>query len=100
MGDFDFSPLPSGPWWIYAGGVLGGVYVAFTSTIVQHLGVLTFTLISVGGQLVGSLLIDLFSPTPGVQISIYLVTGIILTYLGVLVGGVRNSQLKKAATKK
>jgi transporter family-2 protein len=100
IGDFKFSPLPAGPWWIYAGGVIGVVYVAFTSTIVQHLGVLTFTLISVGGQLVGSLLIDLFSPTPGVQVSIYLVTGIVLTYLGVLVGGVRNSQLKKAATKK
>ena len=66
VGDFDFSPLPSGPWWIYAGGVLGVVYVAFTSTIVQHLGVLTFTLISVGGQLVGSLLIDsLFTDARG-----------------------------------
>jgi transporter family-2 protein len=52
----------------------------------------------VGGQLVGSLLIDLISPTEGVQISVYLVSGIILTYLGVLVGGVRNSQLKRAAT--
>ena len=31
-------------------------------TIVQHLGVLTFTLFSVGGNLVGSLLIDLISP--------------------------------------
>jgi transporter family-2 protein len=79
--------LPSGPWWIYTGGVIGVIYIAFTSTIVQHLGVLTFTLISVGGQLVGSLLIDLYSPTQGVQISSYLVTGIVMTYLGVLVGG-------------
>jgi transporter family-2 protein len=79
--------LPSGPWWIYTGGVIGVIYIAFTSTIVQHLGVLTFTLISVGGQLVGSLLIDLYSPTQGVQISAYLVTGIVMTYLGVLVGG-------------
>jgi transporter family-2 protein len=91
------SPLPAGPWWIYTGGVIGVIYIAFTSTIVQHLGVLTFTLISVGGQLVGSLLIDLFSPTQGVQVSAYLVSGIVLTYLGVLVGGVRNSQLKRAA---
>ena len=98
IGGMELSPLPAGPWWIYTGGVIGVIYIAFTSTIVQHLGVLTFTLISVGGQLVGSLLIDLFSPTKGVQISVYLVTGIVLTYLGVLVGGVRNSQLKKAAT--
>jgi transporter family-2 protein len=98
IGGMKLSPLPAGPWWIYTGGVIGVIYIAFTSTIVQHLGVLTFTLISVGGQLLGSLLIDLISPTEGVQVSIYLVTGIILTYLGVLVGGVRNSQLKRAAT--
>jgi transporter family-2 protein len=100
LGGMKLSPLPAGPWWIYTGGVLGVIYVAFTSTIVQHLGVLTFTLISVGGQLVGSLLIDLYSPTDGVKVSVYLVSGIILTYLGVLVGGVRNSQLKRAATEK
>jgi transporter family-2 protein len=82
--------LPSGPWWMYMGGTIGVIYIAFTSTIVQHLGVLTFTLISVGGQLVGSLLIDLYSPTQGVQISAYLVTGIVMTYLGVVVGGVGN----------
>jgi transporter family-2 protein len=100
MGGMRLSPLPAGPWWIYTGGAIGVLYVAFTSTIVQHLGVLTFTLISVGGQLAGSLLIDLYSPTDGVQVSIYLVSGIVLTYLGVLVGGVRNSQLKKAATER
>jgi len=86
----DIVALPAGPWWIYTGGTIGIVYIAFTSTIVQHLGVLTFTLISVGGQLVGSLLIDLYSPTAGVQVSAYLVTGIVMTYLGVVVGGVGN----------
>jgi len=100
LGGMKLSPLPAGPWWIYTGGAIGVIYVAFTSTIVQHLGVLTFTLISVGGQLAGSLLIDLYSPTDGVRVSIYLVSGIVLTYLGVLVGGVRNSQLKRAATEK
>ena len=54
---------------MYTGGVLGVIYIAMASMIVQHLGVLTFTLFSVGGQLVGSLLIDIFSPTDGVQIS-------------------------------
>ncbi len=84
------SPLPAGPWWIYTGGVIGVIYIAFTSRIVQHLGVLTFTLFSVGGQLVGSLLIDLISPTHGVHVSWYLVLGIAMTYLGVIAGGVSN----------
>ena len=81
------APLPSGPWWIYTGGTVGVIYIAFTSTIVQHLGVLTFTLFSVGGTLIGSLLIDIFSPTNGNTVSWYLVTGIALTYLGVITGG-------------
>ncbi len=87
--------LPIGPWWIYTGGIIGVIYIAFTSTIVQHLGVLTFTLFSVGGQLVGSLVIDLISPTNGVSVSAYLVSGIVMTYLGVIAGGVSSSRVQK-----
>jgi transporter family-2 protein len=95
FGETELSPLPSGPWWIYTGGVIGVIYIAFTSKIVQHLGVLTFTLFSVGGNLLGSLLIDLISPSEGVKVSWYLVIGIAMTYLGVIVGGVNNSQSRK-----
>jgi len=95
IGKIELVPLPVGPWWIYTGGVIGVIYIAFTSTIVQHLGVLTFTLFSVGGQLVGSLIIDLVSPTDGVHVSAYLVTGIVMTYLGVIAGGVSSSRVRK-----
>ena len=95
IGKVELVPLPAGPWWIYTGGVIGVIYIAFTSTIVQHLGVLTFTLFSVGGQLVGSLVIDLISPTNGVSVSAYLVTGIVMTYLGVIAGGVSSSRVQK-----
>ena len=94
-GKIELVALPAGPWWIYTGGVIGVIYIAFTSTIVQHLGVLTFTLFSVGGQLVGSLIIDLVSPTDGVHVSAYLVSGIVMTYLGVIAGGVSSSRVKK-----
>jgi bacterial/archaeal transporter family-2 protein len=95
LGKSHLTPLPAGPWWIYTGGVIGVIYIAFTSTIVQHLGVLTFTLFSVGGQLVGSLIIDLVSPTDGVSVSAYLITGIAMTYVGVIAGGVGSSRVKK-----
>jgi transporter family-2 protein len=95
LGKNELSPLPAGPWWIYTGGVIGVIYIAFTSTIVQHLGVLTFTLFSVGGQLAGSLIIDLVSPTDGVSVSVYLVTGLAMTYIGVIAGGVGNLRVKK-----
>jgi transporter family-2 protein len=95
LGKSHLSPLPAGPWWIYTGGVIGVIYIAFTSTIVQHLGVLTFTLFSVGGQLAASLVIDLVSPTDGVSVSAYLVTGLAMTYVGVIAGGVGSSRVKK-----
>jgi len=92
LGNSEVVPLPAGPWWIYTGGVIGVIYIAFTALIVQHLGVLTFTLFSVGGQLIGSLLLDLFVPSEGISVSWYLVSGIAMTYLGVVVGGVRQSR--------
>ena len=92
--DTGFAPLPSGPWWIYTGGVIGVIYIAFTAVIVQHLGVLTFTVLSVGGQLIGSLLLDLANPERSGQVGWALVTGIALTYLGVLVSGERKKNGK------
>lgn len=88
----ELRTLPSGPWWIYTGGAIGVIYIAMTSLIVQHLGVLTFTLVSVGGQLIGALALDLYFPTEGISVSWYLVTGIAMTYLGVVVGGARQSR--------
>jgi len=95
LGENELSPLPAGPWWIYTGGFIGVIYIAFTATIVQHLGVLTFTLLSVGGQLAASLIIDLVSPTDGVSVSAYLVTGLAMTYVGVIAGGVSGSRVQK-----
>jgi transporter family-2 protein len=95
IGKVEFVALPAGPWWIYMGGVIGVIYIAFTSTIVQHLGVLTFTIFSTGGQLIGALFIDLISPTKGVSVSAYLVSGIVMTFLGVLVGGANSSKSSK-----
>ena len=81
--------LPTSPWWIYSGGAIGILYIAFASTIVQEIGVLAFTLFTTGGQLIGSLLIDLIFPTEGVVIGPNLIIGIVLSYSGVLIGGVK-----------
>lgn len=83
------DPMKWTPWWMYLGGVTGVIYIAFASTVVQHLGVLTFTLFSVGGQLVGSLLLDIFLPSTGVHVGAYLFTGILMTYIGVLANSER-----------
>jgi transporter family-2 protein len=82
------------PWWMFLGGSIGVIYIALSAHIVQRLGVLEFTLYSVGGMLIGSLLIDLTFPTKGTIISSYLVAGIALTYLGVFINrNVKNNSL-------
>ena len=81
------SKLVNAPWWVYLGGSIGVIYIAFSATAVQHMGVLVFTLFSVGGMLIGSLIIDLVAPTSGTDISWYLIAGILLTYLGVIANG-------------
>ncbi len=92
---YELQPLPSTPWWIYTGGVLGVIYIAYSASIVQQLGVLASTLLSVGGNLFGALLIDWLFPATGVKVSIWLVSGICLSFLGVIVGGVSSQQQKR-----
>lgn len=91
-GNLELKPLVASPWWMYSGGILGVTYIAFSALIVQHLGVLTFTLYSVGGQLFGALILDLYLPSEGISVSWYLVSGIALTYLGVVVGGANQAR--------
>ena len=81
------EPLP-GPvhWFEYTGGVIGVVYIAVASVLVQRLGVLMFTATSVGGQLLGSLLIDLWFPTAGLGLGWNVYAGVLLSCLGILAG--------------
>jgi transporter family-2 protein len=95
MNKYEISSLPTTPWWVYTGGVLGVIYIAYSATIVQHLGVLAWTLLSVGGNLFGALIIDLIAPIHGVTVSIWLVAGICLSFIGVIVGGVSSQQQKR-----
>jgi transporter family-2 protein len=85
--DHSILNFKTAPWWMFLGGSIGVIYIALSAHIVQHLGVLEFTLFSVGGMLIGSLFIDFVFPTSGTQISIYLIAGIALTYLGVVANG-------------
>lgn len=82
--------LPTSPWWIYWGGTIGVLYIASSSVIVAKIGVLSFTLFATGGQLIGSLIFDLIAPPEDVKVGANLVIGIVITYLGVVVGGLRK----------
>jgi transporter family-2 protein len=84
--DFDPGALPAGPWWLYAGGTIGVLFIAAAAWVVQRLGVLLFALLTITGQLVGALLLDWLAPAEGVSFHLTLVFGVLLAGVAVAVG--------------
>jgi transporter family-2 protein len=94
----DLVGLPTSPWWIYWGGTIGVLYIASSSVIVAKIGVLSFTLFATGGQLIGSLIFDVMAPPEDVKVGMNLIVGILITYVGVLVGGLRKQGSMRTST--
>ncbi len=69
------------PWWAWTGGILGAFYVALIAICVARLGVLLVTLLSVTGQLLGALVLDLADPVLRHLVTASTVTGVALTLL-------------------
>jgi transporter family-2 protein len=51
-------------WWLYLGGPIGVAFIALAAWAVHGVGVLVFGLLSIAGQLLGSVAIDLVVPAP------------------------------------
>ena len=73
------------PWWAYVGGLIGIVYVAIGAVVVHHLGVLVATLMTLTGQLVSAVLVDLLDPAARSHVGPQLLAGVVIT-LGAAVG--------------
>jgi transporter family-2 protein len=80
----DYSTLnfKAGPWWMFLGGSIGVFYIALSAHIVQHLGVLEFTLYSVIGMLISALMIDVMFPIEGDLVSKYSILGALISFIG------------------
>lgn len=85
------SGLPSSPWWIYAGGAIGVVFIATAAWVVPRVGVLMFALLSIAGQLTGALVLDLVVPTPGTSTGWHLVGGVALAFTAVAISAASRS---------
>ena len=81
--DTDPGVVSGGPWWIYAGGVVGVVFIAVAAWTVPIIGVLVFALVSIAGQLSGALLLDVVAPTATTTIGWNLVAGVLLAFVAV-----------------
>ncbi|MEX3566722.1 DMT family transporter, partial [Micrococcus endophyticus] len=66
---------PPGTWWMYLSGPLGCVFIGLAAFLVPRIGAFLTTLGMVGGQLLGSLLLDVVAPAPGSHITGLTVAG-------------------------
>lgn len=89
--ELGFADLPA-PWWYYIGGIFGVLFVVISSLLVRYLGVLLTGLGMIGGQLVGSLLLDIFFPSPGALLHPFTVAGTVLTLLAIALASVAGSR--------
>lgn len=52
-------------WWLYLGGPIGAAFIALAAWAVRGVGVLVFGLLSIAGQLLGAVFMDLLLPSEG-----------------------------------
>nr|WP_269440070.1 DMT family transporter [Arthrobacter sp. zg-Y916] len=76
---------PPDTWWYYLGGPLGCIFIGVGAMLVKTLGVLLTSLGLIGGQLIGSLLLDVFFPAPGSVVVAATVLGTALTLAAIVV---------------
>jgi transporter family-2 protein len=74
-----------GEFWLYLGGIGGAIYILLGAAMVARLGVLALTLASVAGQLLGSVLLDVFAPAPGEALTGTTVAGVLLIFVAVAI---------------
>lgn len=79
------SGLQAPPWWAWAGGAIGAVYVVAATALVPRLGTAALICLMVFGQLVGSLLLDHFGVLHARQpVDVAKLLGVVLVAAGVL----------------
>jgi transporter family-2 protein len=76
-------------WWLYTGGTMGIVAIMTAVTAVRVTGVLLLGMSSVAGQLIGAVLLDLFVPAEGAELSVTSLVGIGLTMVAVGIAAIR-----------
>jgi bacterial/archaeal transporter family-2 protein len=86
--------LPPGPWWLYAGGTLGIVFIAVGAAVVRYTGVLLLGLGMIAGQVTGALLLDWTVPGAAGPPAWNTVLGAVLTLAAVAVAVVPARRLR------
>jgi len=70
-------------WWLYVGGPIGLAFIALAAWAVHSLGVLTFGLLAIAGQLLGSVVLDLVVPATTTDFDYLQIVGLALVAVAV-----------------
>lgn len=82
-------PELPGDWWVLIGGACGVIFIGVTTQTVAHLGVLLLSLMSLFGNLLGSLVIDLTFHTAKAAIGPMTFASMAVVLAGVVVTSLR-----------
>ncbi|WP_238158499.1 DMT family transporter [Kribbella voronezhensis] len=81
--------LPTEPW-LYFGGACGVIFISSAAAVVRVVGVFVLGLGTIAGQLIASLLIDLFLPASDQAVTFPVVAGTLLALVAVVVAAIPN----------
>lgn len=95
LGHGQVAALPSGPLWVYLGGVVGVVFIATASWVVGKVGVLRLSLLAIAGQLLGSLILDF---AVAHTIDLPLIGGVVLAFAAVVINASARKTPKSELT--
>lgn len=79
----DGTPSISPVWWHYLGGPLGCLFIGISALLIARAGALAAGLGVTAGQLVASLVLDLWWPAPGSAVTWFTVVGVGLAFAAV-----------------
>ena len=90
----DLPEMP-GQWWVRLGGLLGMLFIGITTQTVAHLGVLLLSLMSLFGNLVGSLVIDLTFHSAHAEVTASTYVSMVIVLAGVAITTIPPGRLSK-----
>ncbi|GAB3841796.1 DMT family transporter [Nesterenkonia populi] len=80
--DVPWAEVPSltdaSNWWYYLGGPLGCIFIGVGALLISRTGALVAGIGITTGNLLGSLVLDLFAPAPGAQVTVWTAAGVLL----------------------
>jgi transporter family-2 protein len=88
--------LPTEPW-LYVGGACGIGFISLAAVVVRVVGVFVLGLGTIAGQLIASLVIDVFVPAAANPVTFTVVAGALLALVAVSVAAIPNLRRTAAA---